>query len=106
MGTPLAHVTTWGELATRLYPACPNPLATRTSVQFDVGSHAGPVVLAVYSITGQLVRRLASEPFDRGRHVVEWDSRDERGRAVSAGVYFVRLEVGDEVRTRKIAVVR
>ena len=106
VGTPLACVTTGGELATRLYPAYPNPLTSRTNVQFDVRSHAGPVALAVYSITGQLVRRLASGPFDRGRHVVGWDGRDERGMAVSAGVYFVRLETGGEVRRQKVAVVR
>ena len=106
VGTPLACVTTGGELATRLYAAYPNPLTSRTNVQFDVRSHAGPVALAVYSITGQLVRRLASGPFDRGRHVAIWDGRDERGMAVSAGVYFVRLEAGGEVRRQKVAVVR
>jgi hypothetical protein len=33
---------------------------------------------------------------------VVWDGQDARGYIVPAGVYIVRLEVGDEVRTRKI----
>jgi len=102
----LTSVTTSGRLAARLYPAHPNPLTTRTSIRLDVPAHVGGVTLAVYGIGGQLVRRLSDGAVGRGRHVVTWDGRDERGMPVSAGVYFVRLEAGGEVRTQKIAVAR
>ena len=41
---------------------------------------------------------------DRG--VVTWDGRDDHGRPVTSGVYFLRLLDGMEARTVKVTVVR
>ena len=41
-----------------------------------------------------------------GRHTLQWESRNTGGRALSSGVYVLRLEVGGEVATRKIVVQR
>jgi hypothetical protein len=38
---------------------------------------------------------------EAGKHKVVWDASD-----VGAGVYFVRLEAGEEVRTQKIVLMR
>ena len=47
------------------------------------------------------LRTLATGPRASGEHVARWDGRDERGRAVAAGVYLYRLRTGaiDESRT-------
>jgi flagellar hook assembly protein FlgD len=37
------------------------------------------------------VRTLVEEAQAAGRYVVEWDGRDDRGGAVSSGVYFYRM---------------
>ncbi|MEW6685862.1 MAG: T9SS type A sorting domain-containing protein [Candidatus Edwardsbacteria bacterium] len=37
---------------------------------------------------------------------VVWDSRDESGKQVSAGVYFYRLTAGDFADTKKMIVLR
>ena len=84
----------------------PNPFARRTSVQFDVPDHAGRVTLAVYGVDGRLVRELAGGAVRRGRHVAGWDGRDTRGIDVPSGVYFIRLEVDETVRTGKMLLVR
>jgi flagellar hook assembly protein FlgD len=56
----------------------------------------------VLDVTGRRVRRLASGLQDAGLREVTWDARDEGGRSVSAGVYFVRLRGEGLEASRKI----
>ena len=106
VGPYLVSATTGGRLAAVLYAASPNPYVRETSVMFDVPSHAGSVSLSVYSVAGQLVREVVDGPVERGRHLARWDGRDSRGIKVASGAYFLRLAVGETIRTRKVLLVR
>jgi flagellar hook assembly protein FlgD len=64
------------------------------------------VDLRVYNISGQLVRELVNSEEKAGWKSVSWDGRDARGRALSSGVYFYRLEASGYTATRKLVVVR
>ena len=44
----------------------------------------------------------SSGAWSTGRHSVVWDGRDNRGRSVSAGVYFYSFEAGDYKSTKKL----
>jgi hypothetical protein len=52
------------------------------------------------------VRRLLAADLPAGPHRVAWDGCDEAGRAVASGVYLARLAAGDQVRERKLTLVR
>jgi hypothetical protein len=69
----------------------PNPFnpTTRISYGVPVNSH---VTLGIYSVTGQLVRRMYDGEAMAGRHAVVWDGRNDRGIPVSTGVYFYRMQ--------------
>ena len=70
-------------------------------------ARAVPVRLAVYDAFGRRVRVLrdgASQ--DAGEHRLSWDGRDELGRAAAPGVYLARLVAGDEVRDRRLILLR
>ena len=41
-----------------------------------------------------------------GEYRIVWDGRDESGKAVAAGTYFVRVRIGERVETRKALVLR
>jgi hypothetical protein len=90
------------------------PPALRVSPGLDGSSatisyHAGvgsSVRLRVYDIAGRLIRTLVDGEASRNSCDVVWDGRADGGHRVGAGVYFLRLEAGGEVRTQKIAVVR
>jgi flagellar hook assembly protein FlgD len=41
-----------------------------------------------------------------GEHVIEWDGRDQDGRAVASGVYFCRLRGAGSEAVRKMVLVR
>ena len=77
-----------------------------TNVSFTLASETR-VTLLVHDLAGHLVRILMrDEPLAGGTHQRRWDGRDDIGRAVSSGVYLVRLEGAGEMRSRRISLVR
>jgi hypothetical protein len=87
---------------TRLELAVLNPFSLRAPIRFALPRDAR-VTLSVIDVAGARVRRLLAGDWRvSGRHEIEWDGRDDRGLQVSAGVYFIRLEAGDEVRAVKV----
>lgn len=89
----------------------PNPFgAGELTVVFatagGLGGGAGQAVVSVYDVAGRLVRKLADDRFNAGVQTVTWDGRDANGRLVASGVYFVRSNVGAEVHTKKVSLVR
>ena len=99
-------VTTPGQLVAALHPPKPNPFRGETSVEFDVPRDAGRVKVVVYNIRGQLVRELFAGAPRSGRYATRWDGLDLHGKPASSGVYFVMLEAGTSVRTRKLLLVK
>jgi flagellar hook assembly protein FlgD len=41
-----------------------------------------------------------------GRHVTEWNGKDNAGRAVTSGVYFAKISTGKFSQTRKMVYLR
>jgi hypothetical protein len=71
----------------------PNPFVTSTAVVFDL-PQAARVEVIVHDANGGAVRRLADgTSFPAGTHHVRWDGRDDFGREVESGTYFVRLRL-------------
>jgi hypothetical protein len=91
--------------AFRLAAPSPNPARSRTSVRFGLPTPSR-ARLAVFDATGRLVRVLESGELSAGGHLAEWNLRDERGRAVGAGLYFVGLETSSSRQVRRLAVTR
>jgi hypothetical protein len=84
----------------------PNPFRPSTDIAFSLG-RTGEVSLRVFDIRGRAVRTLTNEVRGPGVHEVQWDGRDDRGVAVTSGVYFYELRVdGEVVRSRKMQLLR
>jgi subtilase family serine protease len=89
-----------------LGPALPNPFTARTTVRFGL-AQAAPVTLDIHDVAGRRVRSLAAgTPYPAGTHALEWDARDDDGRAVGAGVYFCRLRAGTYGAVRRMILLR
>jgi hypothetical protein len=69
----------------------PNPFNAGTRIEFVV-SEPGPANLAIYNALGQAVRRFSEPSVGAGTWSVTWDGRDARGRELSSGVYWYRVE--------------
>ena len=91
----------------RLLAARPNPFNPATTVAYEVAAGCrGDVELAIYDVSGRLVRTLVDGPVGPGRHAARWDGRDDEGRACASGVYFVRLTAGDDRDVSKVAMLK
>ncbi len=78
----------------------PNPFNPATTIQYSLPT-AADVELTVYNVVGQPVRTLVAEHQSAGRYMVEWDATDDTGHSLSSGMYFYRLQVGEEFREVK-----
>ena len=84
----------------------PVPTAGDVAITWGVVREGVAAELDVHDVTGRRVRRLVRGPHPVGRYETRWDGRDEGGRHVATGIYFVRLRVGDEIWTRKAVILR
>ena len=64
------------------------------------------LVLRVFDVNGRLVRTLLDDERVPGSYSVVWSGNDEEGKMVSSGVYFLRLDVGQQTLTRKVILSR
>jgi uncharacterized repeat protein (TIGR01451 family) len=81
--------------------ARPNPFREKTTIQFGIPVE-GMAIISIWDVSGRLVRTLVRSEMAPGRYQPVWDGRDDAGRFVSAGIYFVRLESGSFLATRKV----
>jgi len=88
----------------RLGPNRPNPFVGVTEFEFDLSrdAAASPVRLAIFDQAGRRVASLVDGHLQPGSHRAAWDGRDGAGNRVAPGVYFVRLECGQQVMSRRI----
>lgn len=84
----------------RLEQNFPNPFNPSATIQYEL-PHASRVTLKVYSTLGQEVATVMNETKPAGVHTVEFDAAE-----LSSGVCFYRLEAGNFVETREMALVR
>jgi len=89
-----------------LHQNYPNPFNPTTTVQYDldVASH---VNLEVFNVLGQKVSTLVDDYQQEGHHAVQWDGNDDSGAPVATGVYFYRINAGDnKVETKKMMLLK
>jgi hypothetical protein len=94
-------------IATRLFPASPNPLTSSTSatLRFQLPRN-GAVTLEIVDVAGRRVQELVNGVLPAGQHAIGWNGRDDSGRLVPGGVYFQKLTAGGTEHTGKITVIR
>ncbi len=87
-------------------PDMPNPVKGYAPITYTT-TKPGPVTLKVFDISGRLVKTLVNRVVEpQGTKTVYWTLKDDSHRPVANGVYFLRLEVGSEVATHKLTVVK
>jgi len=83
----------------------PNPFNPETSIKYHLPVRTN-VTLRIYNALGQEIRTLVNTLQDGGVYSATWDGKDNNGRQLSTGLYLFRLEAGDFVMTRKMAMVK
>ena len=83
----------------------PNPFNPSTTITYSLPSRS-QVTVRVYDASGRPVATLVDGVKDGGSYVARWDGHDGHGAKVASGVYFVRLQAGGEVLTRKAVLLK
>ena len=83
----------------------PNPFNPITIISFEIPIES-IVNLIIYDIQGKVVRRLVHRSRLEGSHNIIWDATNDKGLAVSAGVYFYSLESDDIAKTMKMLLIK
>lgn len=60
-------------------------------IRYEIAEPADAVRLYIVDVAGRRVRSLASGAHGPGVYDVTWEKRDDGGRSVARGIYFVRL---------------
>ena len=95
---------------TALLANYPNPFNPETWIPYQLAESAD-VTIAIYDMSGQLVRRLALGLQTAGMYrsrsrAVYWDGRNQLGEPVASGLYFYTLTAGEFSATRRMLILK
>lgn len=67
---------------------------------------AGPVKVRVFNLGGEVMATLADGPANAGEITWTWNGRNAKGDLVANGVYFISVQAGDALMSRRVSVLR
>ena len=79
----------------------PNPTLGESTVSYQVPEASQPVLVRVTDLLGREVRTLLNTKQSAGLHELRVPTAD-----LALGAYLVKVQVGDKVATRRLAVAR
>jgi len=77
----------------------------RTALQV-VLDEAGPMTATVFTLDGDVVKRLYNDRQAAGTYTYYWDGKNNAGKPVARGIYFIRVVAKGIDEIRKVLVVR
>jgi hypothetical protein len=83
----------------------PNPFNPEMTVSFSL-EETQDVKLDIYNLKGQKVKSLVNETLRTDSYNILWKGDDNSGSKVSSGVYYIRLQVGDNIVNDKVILMK
>lgn len=79
-----------------LHPAFPNPFNGSTTLTFEI-PEKGSVRIDIYNIRGERVDHIINEPQFAGKQSIQWSPSP-----LASGIYFCRIQFGQQSKTIKL----
>jgi hypothetical protein len=83
----------------------PNPVREGCTIRLGPVAF-GPVRLSIYDVAGRAIKVYPPHASRLTPYDAYWDGRDDQGKEVRSGVYFLRAELGERGITKKVVVVK
>jgi hypothetical protein len=83
----------------------PNPFNPETVIEYFLPKES-QVQITIYNLLGQKVRNLVDRRISAGHQKISWDGKNDKGEAVSSGIYFYRMEAGKFVQTKRMLLLK
>lgn len=84
-----------------LFQNVPNPFNATTRINYHVKKRE-KIKVAIYNISGQLIKILVQGRQPPGDYVIQWDGKNSRGNYVASGLYLCCFQAGNIVQTKKM----
>lgn len=88
-----------------LFQNYPNPFNLYTNMLYKLKGEFF-VKLEIYDLLGRKVKTVISEKQTPGFKSFIWNGKDEDENSLPSGVYFYRLKVGDQEKTKKMVLLK
>ncbi len=79
----------------------PNPFNAETTISYQLFDDE-QVCLSIYDVQGILIRGLINKKQQRGLYQIIWGGKDNLGLNVVSGIYFLRLQTTNQLKTIKM----
>ncbi len=83
----------------------PNPFNSTTIIEFFMAEPSA-VSLKIYNELGQEIAELINKNLAAGPYSILWEGKNSAGQFVGSGLYFAKLEKGDQTKTIKLMLIR
>lgn len=90
---------------TKLTGNFPNPFNPETSISFQLSENSN-TELTIYNLKGQLVKKLINAHLEAGVYDIRWNGTDDRGNAVTSGIYFYKFQAGKHTSVKKMILMK
>ena len=89
-----------------LFQNYPNPFRAATTISFELPEPA-LTRLEIFNVLGQRVAVLLDDTLiEAGKSAVVWDGKNSAGYSVASGIYFVRFQAHETVKTSPVMLSR
>ena len=84
----------------------PNPFNPQTTIRFALPK-SSTVSVKIFNISGKLVKTLVkNRKYNSGTHSLVWKGTNEKGLAVSSGIYFYRLKTENVTKVKRMVLLK
>ncbi len=93
-------------IATQLLLCTPNPFSPSETLRYTLGQEQ-EIALTIFDVSGALIQQLVTEQRQSpGEYRVTWDGTNASGHPTAPGTYFIRLDAGGQVKTKRVVLIR
>ena len=83
----------------------PNPFNPMTKINYSIPEKAF-VSISVYDIHGRMLKTMVNQNQETGKYFIDWNSKNEHGLSVPAGMYFYTIKTKSFKQTKKMILLK
>ncbi|MCD6374749.1 MAG: S8 family peptidase [Caldisericaceae bacterium] len=92
----------------QIFSNYPNPFNNETVIRFNVPArfNGKKMQLKIFNVLGQMVYHKTIENLKSGMQRIKWSGIDDAGKALSSGIYFYQLKIGNLSQVRRLLLIK
>jgi hypothetical protein len=82
-----------------------NLFSNKLDIEYGI-VHSGKVEIEIYNTTGRKIRTLVNISKNAGYHRISWNGKDDNGKNLVNGIYFVTIKSAGKVKNTKVMLIK